>query len=269
MGRRRRESGMDVVASLPWPMGVAIGILAYLGIRYGIGHYLAGAGGPILRAMSSQFGESIAPLAWMALAMCWIAAAASFFRSRKRRHLLEVQSDIHSIKAMSWREFEMLVGEAYRRQGYLVEETGLGGADGGIDLILRRDGRSELVQCKQWRSRQVSVSVVREMWGLVSHHKAAGAKIVCAGVFTPDAAAFAADKPIELVTGESLLALIRSVQAAPQPVSPAASETSGASAAPRPCPKCGESMVMRANRRTGEQFWGCRSYPHCRGTLPA
>ncbi len=33
------------------------------------------------------------------------------------------------------------------------------------------------------------------------------------------------------------------------------------------CPKCGRGMVRRTNRRTREQFWGCRNYPQCRGTL--
>ena len=53
---------------------------------------------------------------------------------------------------MSWREFEMLVGEAFRRRGCFVEETGLGGKDGGIDLVVSKGGRKELVQCKQRRS---------------------------------------------------------------------------------------------------------------------
>ena len=117
---------------------------------------------------------------------------------------------------MNWRDFERLVGEAFHRRGYAVEETGLGGADGGIDLILRKDGRTELVQCKQWRSRQVKASVVREMWGLVSHHKADAVKIVCVGDFTRDAKEFAEGKAIELITGERLLEMIREVQSAPQ-----------------------------------------------------
>ncbi len=38
------------------------------------------------------------------------------------------------LNGMSWREFEMLVGEAFRLGGYTVSETGGGGADGGVDL---------------------------------------------------------------------------------------------------------------------------------------
>ena len=33
------------------------------------------------------------------------------------------------------------------------------------------------------------------------------------------------------------------------------------------CPLCGGVMALRATR-TGGQFWGCRSYPLCRGMRP-
>jgi len=38
-----------------------------------------------------------------------------------------------------------------------------------------------------------------------------------------------------------------------------------------PCPKCGESMVLRTAKRgdnQGKQFWGCSRYPICRIVIP-
>lgn len=35
------------------------------------------------------------------------------------------------------------------------------------------------------------------------------------------------------------------------------------------CPKCGKPMVRRTNRKTGDSFWGCASFPKCRGTRKA
>jgi len=32
------------------------------------------------------------------------------------------------------------------------------------------------------------------------------------------------------------------------------------------CPRCGATMVLRASRRDGKQFWGCPGFPGCRGT---
>ena len=46
-----------------------------------------------------------------------------------------------------------------------MEETGGQGADGGIDLVLRKGSERFLVQCKQWRAYKVGVNVVRELYG--------------------------------------------------------------------------------------------------------
>ena len=268
---RRRESGLDIVKSFPWPVGIALGIVLFLGIRYGIGWYLATIPTGMFKQLGPAFSAVSAPLAWTALVACWFAAGFSYLDSRRRKALLEAQSGRDSITAMSWQNFERLVGEAFRRRGYAVEETGLGGADGGIDLILRKDGRKELVQCKQWRSRQVKANVVREMWGLVGHHQTNGVKIVCIGDFTRDAKEFANGKAIELIHGEHLLEMIREVQSAPtrapsrvMPPMPA-KESMPIGSAPA-CPKCGGAMVERINRTNRKPFWGCASYPKCRGT---
>ncbi|MGH8817688.1 MAG: restriction endonuclease, partial [Achromobacter pestifer] len=213
---RKKDSGLDLIASLPWPVGIVLGLSAFWGIRYGVGAYFSSAGGPLLSGVGKQMsGGVLTPLAWLALAVCWIAAAASFVHSQHRKQLLNTRTGLDSLRDITWREFEMLVGEAFRRRGYAVEETGLGGKDGGIDLIVRKGGRTELVQCKQWKNRQVKASTVREMWGLVDHHRADGVHIVCCGDFTRDAAQFAQGKAIELITGEQLLAMVREVQAAP------------------------------------------------------
>ena len=205
----------------------------------------------------------------MALAICWLGALGSSIGGRKRRRLLDTQTGLDSLCAMSWREFEMLVGEAFRRQGYTIKETGLGGADGGVDLILSKHGKTTLVQCKQWKRQRVDVRTVREMYGLLAHHDADAVKVVAVGAYTADAMRFAQGKPIELVHGEALLALIASVQDAPhlrrdliEPALPPLPND-------RPCPRCNAPMVRRENRRTKEPFWGCSKYPGCRETQVA
>lgn len=32
------------------------------------------------------------------------------------------------------------------------------------------------------------------------------------------------------------------------------------------CPICDGPMVSRANKSTGQRFWGCKEFPECRGT---
>ena len=257
---RRKESGLDVVASLPWPIGLALGLIAFAVIRYGLPAYLLHRPDPILRGIGRGLEKGpLTVLAWLVMLGCWVAAWVSFRRSGQRKQLLETRTGVDSLASLSWREFEMLVGEAYRRQGYQVEETGLlgGGADGGVDLILRRAGTKELVQCKQWRSRQVNAPRVREMWGLVDHFDADGVKIVCIGEFTRDARKFAEGKRIELVNGAELLDLVRTVQSphgVGRPESGTGPQTEPCASGPT-CPRCGESMLRRHNRSTGQAFW--------------
>ena len=209
----------------------------------------------------------------MLLVICWIAALASYLNARKRRRFLDTRTTLESLAAGGWRQFEQLVGEAFRRRGYAVEETGLGGPDGGIDLILRKDGRRTLVQCKQWKRQQVGVSVVREMAGLLAHHQAQAVKIVCIGSYTSNAEAIAQGKPIELISGELLLEMIRAAQRTDSPlqqprrrIEPPSAPSADSTPQIQACPRCGSALVQRTNRRTGEGFFGCSQFPRCKGS---
>lgn len=261
MGRGRKGL-LDNLASLPWPVGLAVGAFAFLFFRY-----LIPAG---LSAQAFAQTNPFTPLAWIFLALCAMASLVSYLRVRRNRKLLDTRTGLESIAALGWRDFERLVGEAFRRQGYVVEETGLGGADGGIDLILRCNGKRTLVQCKQWRQQKVPVNVVREMYGLLSHHGADEVRIATIGGFTPDAARFAEGKPIALIDGAALLGMIRVVQVgdAPlqrQPVEAVSSKAEATISSVPECPRCGVQMVERKNRQSGSVFWGCSAYPRCRG----
>ena len=150
--------------------------------------------------------------AWIVIIMFIFSSIVSFRLSAKRARFFEFQRSIASISQLSWQQFEHLVAEAYRRAGYRVTVNAQNGADGGIDLILKKSGKTTLVQCKRWKSSKVGVAVVREMYGLLLHHSADYLKIVCVGEFTAEAKAFTHGKPIELVTGDSLMHLVHSGQ---------------------------------------------------------
>lgn len=273
MRRRRHKAGPDTLPALPWPVSVAAGIIGFAAVGHVIPWLLSSKGGTLARGFAQHSSSMFSILAWMLLVLCWIAALSSYLAARKRRRFLDTRTNLDSLAEGGWCRFEQLVGEAFRRQGYVVEETGLGGPDGGIDLILRKDGRRTLVQCKQWKRQQVGVSVVREMAGLLAHHQAHAIKIACIGSFTADAEAFARGKPIELIDGQQLLAMIQSVKAMDDPstssnkrVEPVTTGPGTQSPKPPTCPRCGYALVQRVNRTTGQAFLGCSNFPNCRGT---
>jgi restriction system protein len=172
------------------------------------------------------------------------------------------QSGIESIRSLSWKDFERLVAEAYRRQGHDVEFTAAG-ADGGVDLILTKDGERTDVQCKQWRSQVVGVELVRQLKGAMAASGVEKGIFVSSGRFTPDAQVFAERAGVTAVDGPALERLVKGLQPNPAPTD----------ALSRPdlrgCPRCGSTMVRRTagrGTRKGQDFLGCSRYPACRGT---
>ena len=267
MTRRKQSTAedlMDLVAMLPWWAGVALAGVAYVGL-----HQIAVAPAPTPVA-GGQMGTFVANQLYKSLAMlgqyllpliCLIGAALSAIgRAKRRRLLADVAQNptAGGLDEMTWSEFELLVGEAFRRMGYAVTETGGGGADGGVDLVLSKGGERHFVQCKQWKAFKVGVTTVRELYGVMAAHGAASGYVVTSGQFTADAREFAAGRNISLIDGPALRALICGVQATP----------AARHGAIPVCPQCGSAMVRRTAKRganAGGSFWGCSTYPACRG----
>ncbi|HEY1583975.1 MAG TPA: restriction endonuclease, partial [Chthoniobacterales bacterium] len=193
----------------------------------------------------------------------------SAIRALSNRLLLDKQTNLGSLRELPWKRFENLLGEAYRRLGYKVEESLGGGADGGVDLVLGRGREVVLVQCKRWKTKPVPVQTVRELYGVLHDRNASAAKLVATTRFTSEAVAFAKGKPIELVDQDSLLELISGVQTSGSIAAAGVSEQDNAAPV---CPKCGSGMVKRTAKRgpnPGSSFWGCAQFSAgCRGTRP-
>jgi restriction system protein len=258
---RQKESFGEILLKLPWWVSAALGILAFAGVRWGLPVW---AGNDNARQI---LAKGIMPLAPLPLLIFGIFAFGSFWFGKRRRHLVDQQTSLESLRNTTWKDFEFLVAEAYQRQGYQVEYSLSRGADGGVDLTLHKDGRISLVQCKQWKVFSVGAPVIREMFDLLTAEKADEAIIVTSGNFTREAQSFAEGKPIRVVDGPQLLALVQSVQTRPAGTEPETVEAPAQAAAPA-CPECGKPMVLRTARRganAGNQFWGCSTYPACKG----
>ncbi len=195
----------------PWWISASFGVGAFSVLRF-LGYRAAVGPTGETTTRSLDNAHMIWFLAWVVVAICLGLAVRSALAAHRRSAWFESFRSVSAIKRMDWQEFERLVAEAFRRQGFKVELTGQGGADGGIDLVLRRDRKVTLVQCKRWQSNSVGAPIVREMFGLMAHHRADAVAIVCTGGFTREAVKFAEGKPIDLMGGEELVALMRLVQ---------------------------------------------------------
>lgn len=123
------------------------------------------------------------------------------------------------------------------------------------------------------------MTVVRELYGVMAAHGAAGGFVVTSGRFTDEAKAFADGRNIRLVDGPKLFGMIKQAKASgavsrgpeSQSRGPAATPTAAAPATTPSCPVCTSAMVLRTAKRganAGSEFWGCTKYPACKGTRP-
>lgn len=164
------------------------------------------------------FGVS---LAWL-LNVAWLY---SVVQATQRRHLLEWTTNL---RLLSSQEFEWIVGELLRREGWDVTETGREGPDGNIDLRVRRGDRERLVQCKRWQSYNVGVDEIRKLAGTLMREELGGQSgiFVTLSRFTESAMEEAGKLGIELIDGAELAGRIEQVRAS------------------EPCPDCGTPMLL-------------------------
>lgn len=276
---RRDKGGLagdlfGLAAVLPWWVGVVMAALAYVLLHRYAGAEIpaTAAPGQVGRMVLGQVLKSLATWGQYLLPLLLLAGAtASAIGRRKRQGLIAaVAGDTEgaALRSMSWSDFEQLVGQAFRMHGYTVSETGGGGADGGSDLQLTKGGETFLVQCKQWKAYKVSVTVVRELYGVMAAQGAVGGFVVTSGVFTAQARAFAKGRNIELIDGVALKKMVDTAR-------PMIAGSDGNKRAAMlglvvesACPRCGSAMVQRRAQQganTGKAFLGCSAFPQCRG----
>lgn len=159
------------------------------------------------------------------------------------------------INKLSWQDFEFLLSEYFKKQGYASEITGGGGADGGIDIKLHKDSETYLVQCKHYKAWKVSVQIVREFFGIVTAENAVGGYIVTSGRFTKDAYSFAEGKNIHLINGYDLVEMLDSSDLETAKIIVGDTKI---------CPDCGGELLERTSKFG--KFFGCSNYPKCKYT---
>lgn len=260
------EEILDMLTTVPWWVSVILSGIVYLLVAFVLPMWESD--NLFLQAII----KGVPPFAPYVALIFLLPAPVSIFKRWQKRRLLDRQKGIESIRELSWKQFEELVGEAYRRQGYRVQENHQPGPDGGVDLRLRKDGQQHIVQCKRWKTQKVGVRVVREMYGIMVAECAASVIVISSGYFTQEAKNFANSKPIDLVDGAQLTILVGQVQSTPNIAPPVQVSPPPIIEPPtdiESCPKCGGDLILRTAKRgpnPGSQFYGCSSYPKCRYT---
>jgi restriction system protein len=173
-------------------------------------------------------------------------------------------SVVEKLRATDWYQFEKVVGLIYESQGYRLSRRGGANPDGGIDLIIEKDGNRAAVQCKRWKKWKVDVPKVRELFGAMTHERLFRGVIVALNGFTLEAKQLAVEHNIDIVHDETLGVMIAGLAMNDQlKVQAMLDDTT------KHCPKCEAIMVWRTPKpgKNWTPFWGCSRYPRCHGRL--
>lgn len=128
-----------------------------------------------------------------------------------RRHKAEEQRK-RAVTAwwlsLDGRMLEQESARLYAKLGYHVEHRG-GAGDEGVDLLLRGNQQSIVVQCKAY-AKPIGPHVVRELYGTLLSERANYAVLVAPHGFTAAASRWAGGKPIQLLDATGLAILSHS-----------------------------------------------------------
>ena len=143
----------------------------------------------------------------------WVAAAMlllGMLGALRRRQISPIAADlatVESIGKLSESQFEELVAEGLRPQGFKVKQHG---RLEGTGVILSLTGRDQkiLVHCTQGTSGPLEVETLRALYSAMTAEQATGGLAITSGVFTEAARQFAVDKRIGLIESGALLELV-------------------------------------------------------------
>lgn len=163
------------------------------------------------------------------------------------------------LRGMKPSEFEEYIADLFSRLGYKTQVVGQS-HDGGIDVIVEKNGIKSYIQCKKFITSVVSVGAVRDFYGAIADLAQGKAYFITTNKFTLEAERFCEDKPIELVDGLKLIKYIHLADKnTKQP-----EVIQSANPVQEKCLQCNGYLI----KKQGEygDFYGCSNYPKCQYT---
>jgi len=202
----RKTGFLAAMADSPWWIGVVLAIVAFLFMRFGFAALMP----PGRTAQAVAAG--MAQIAWVFALPFLFAAVVSLLRAVLSGRRRVRRGSVIALRVLPRHRFELLVGEAFGRAGYVVEPRGSRAPDGEVDLELWRDRKKSIVICRHWQARQIGIAPVRELYAVMRYERADEAIFLSSGHYTHEAWQFAQGKPLRLVDSEGLLSLLAGVQ---------------------------------------------------------
>ncbi|MCU6794866.1 restriction endonuclease [Paenibacillus sp. WQ 127069] len=207
----------------------------------------------LTKSLSTSFG--VVAVAFVAVTVAMIIRKMNYKEKLRR-------SGIGDIDKMDGREFELYLGELFKKHNCEVKVTQASG-DYGADLVIGKAGKTIVVQAKRFKS-NVGIKAVQEVVGAIAHYKASEAWVIANSDYTDAAQVLAKSNNVWLISREGLIEFILKMNSAAGPKPSTLKIDQEIPPAGITCSKCGSAMVLRKGSKG--DFLGCSSYPKCRHT---
>ena len=180
-----KRSLFSILAEQPWWVTLLVAVLIF----------------GIMQVVFPQLAPFVAlPFALVAVYLAW--------RQLRAGPPANVDERLAALRAMPWENFGLVISEAYRRQGYVVEES----TSAAFDFKLAKKGQITLIQCRRWKLNQVGAGPVRDLIGAMEKLGAFNCVCISAGEFSANAVEAAAGKAVTLLRGSALAALVGTIE---------------------------------------------------------
>lgn len=142
---RRRESLVNALLVRRWWTSVIVAATVSALLKFAAPLYFASS------PYTAGIGTVAKNTALLIAGVFLLIGSLSFIRALVIKRKFNSPTSIEHVRQPPWRQFESLVGEAFRRRGYTIIENAIEGPDGGIELVLQRGDATFYLQCKQWK----------------------------------------------------------------------------------------------------------------------
>jgi restriction system protein len=178
----KKESLFDVLKRKPWWLSLAIAIGIALSLQLVL---------PVTFAIFAGL-----PFVVIAIYVAW--------RQRGTPGEAKTVRIIEEIRALGREEFQAIVEEAFRLDGYTVAPH----EGASADLDIRKSGRTHVVNLRRWKTAQNGIGHFRELHDAVRALGASGGVFIATGEVSDTARQFAAEHAIEIGEASALAKLL-------------------------------------------------------------
>jgi HJR/Mrr/RecB family endonuclease len=130
------------------------------------------------------------------------------------KYRISKKNEYEKLLCMRPTEFEKYVADLFTALGYEAELTPVTG-DGGKDIILRRNNKLSIVECKRYNGKKVSRPDIQKFHSAIIDTNANEGFFVTTSFFSDPAMNYTVDKPIKLININRLMEMIEDVKRIP------------------------------------------------------